>query len=209
MSRLFVRTLLVLAAIVLLGHSQARAGMVDFGYSWSVAPAVVSNGTGSVTLATAPDDTGHATLGSMVGTHIPGANVTSTSSAVAPPDHYDVNFTLKLTLTDRPGTPSSKSGDLTFSGHLSGDLTKTSSSVKVEFLDPVTQDLKLHNHVYTVTINPSLVPLPVPGADPAQLNALVTVKDVSTVNTPEPSTLALGSAALALLGVFSRRRKRS
>ena len=77
-----IRLPLLLTALVLLGASQARGEMIDFSYQWSVLPSsVIPGGTGSVTLATAPDGASQATLGSSSPTIIPGASVTTTSSA--------------------------------------------------------------------------------------------------------------------------------
>src|SRR4051794_350508 len=94
------RLLPLLTALVLLGAGQARADLVDFSYSWTAAPAVIPSGTGIVTLAVAPDGDSQATLGSSTPTFVPGATLTTTSSATEPPDSFDTNFKMKLHLTD-------------------------------------------------------------------------------------------------------------
>lgn len=200
-----VRLLFMLTAlVVLVGESRARGEFVDFSYSWSVQPsAVIPGGTGSVTLALAADGSSSVELGSLTPTPIPGATVTTTSSASDPPDSFNTNFSMKLHLTD---TDSGASGDLTFAGTISGSLTATSSSLTSTFQNPMTQMLTLGNHVYSVTIDPTLINLPSPGSSaPALIDALVTAstKPTPLPQAPEPTSLVLG--ATAILGLAARR----
>jgi len=66
MKPLSARLLPVLAALMLFGAGQARAELVNYDYSWSVSPsAVLPGGTGSVTLALAPDGANSAALGAL------------------------------------------------------------------------------------------------------------------------------------------------
>jgi hypothetical protein len=197
-SPLLLAVLLVLAP---LGTPSARADMINFGYSWTVQPSsVFASGTGSVTLAANPAGTGQATLGSATTAQIPGANVTTTSSASAPtPDGFNTPFSMALLLTD---TASQQSGTLTFSGTISGSLTASSSSLNVTFTQPFTQSIELGQHNWTVSIRPTMLGLPLPGSPAAQISALVSVADA-----PEPSTLVLGGIACAGLALAARRRR--
>jgi hypothetical protein len=201
-----IRLLPLLTAVVLLGAGQVRAEMIGFSYSWTAQPSVIPGGTGSVALAAAVPGTSSAELGSSTPTFIPGATLTTTSSATTTPDSFSSPFNLKVHLTD---TASNLSGDLTYSGTLAGKLTSTTSQLNATFSSPFTQMLTLGTHVYTVTIDPSLVNLPTPGAtSPASIDAKVTVASAGPVGppthqTPEPASLVLG--ATAVLGLFARR----
>jgi hypothetical protein len=218
----------LLAAVLLLGAGQARAELIDFSYQWTVMPsAVIPGGTGTVTLSTAPDGAGQAELGSSTPTFIPGATVTTTSSATEPPDSFNTPLSMKLHLTDEK---TGLSGDLSFSGTIAGQLTATSSTLTSTFDGPVTQELKLANRVYSVSIDPALVSLPAPGAtSPGSIDARVSVASRGgppfdppgggppgggppgggppggspPIGAPEPSALLLG--ATAVLGLAARR----
>lgn len=206
-----VAPLLLLAALVLAGENRARAEMVNFSYSWLVQPsAVIPGGTGSVTFAAVPNNTATAELGSAVPTFVPGANITTTSSAIDVPDVFNADVSFKLTLID---ALSSQSGSLTFGGTVAGTLTALQSDVSMTFNNPLTQTLTLGNHVYTVTIDPTVISLPAPGAQTqALVDALINVtartggggEDPPPVNqAPEPSSLLLGVTAMA--GLAARR----
>jgi MYXO-CTERM domain-containing protein len=211
---MFLRSLhlpILLAALLVLGAGQARAEMIDFNYHWSVVPSSIITGnsgnTGSVNVAAAPDPSSpvQAVLNSSTFTFIPGANVTTSSTAggTIPPDVYDTNFSMKLSLTD---SKSNQSGDLTFAANLQGTLTQTTSNLQISFQDPLTKSISLGGNVYTVTINPAMFDAPAPtNTAPKQIYANVTVASV-----PEPSGLVLG--ATAVLGLAGRRwlrRRRS
>jgi hypothetical protein len=204
MTRRTARLLLPLAALVLLAGGRARADFVDYSYHWSVQPSsVLPGGTGSVTLAVAADGTGSSDTAATTATVLPGATITTSSSASNPPDSFNTDFTMKLQLTD---SASHVTGELTFQGTLSGTLTATSSSLTSTFHNPVTQTLTLGGHVYTVTIDPTLINLPSPTSpSPAAIDALMTVanKAPPVSQTPEPSGLVLG--ATAVLGLAARR----
>ncbi len=205
----------VLAALLFLGADQARADLIDFSYSWTPQPAVISSGTGIVTVSAAADGSAQATLGSPTATSIPGATLTTSSSAGidnTPADSFNTTYGLKLHLTD---TASGQSGDLTFTAALQGTLTSTNSTLTSTFQGPLTQTLTLNGHIYSVTIDPSQTNVPPPGdSQPAQVNALVTVTNPSTApppaNAPEPASLFLGATAVLGMaaGRILRRRAR-
>jgi hypothetical protein len=199
----------LIAALSLLGASQARADRVDFSYRWGISPgAVLTGGKGRVSLALAHPGTGTATLGAADSAVTPAATVTTSSSATAlNPDHFSTTYSLTVHLTD---TASGASGDLTYSGATTGTLTATTSSLTNVFATPLTQQLTLGKYVYSLTIDPSPADLPSPGAQATTLlDALVTVTPGSqTHGTPEPSSLLLAAVAASLLGLADRRRRR-
>jgi hypothetical protein len=225
MRSLFVRLLLLPTALVLLDQSPAGADQINFSYQWSVLPSPIVPGlpgsTGSVALTPALSGSSSYTTGAATPSVIPGATVTTTSSASNPPDQFAANFKMDLHLTD---TLSGKSGDLLFSGSINGTLTSTTSQLTSKFNNPLTEQLTLGTHVYNVTIDPALIQqLPAPNSTaPALIDAFVTASDKSSSGgptggggapgTPEPSSLLLG--ATAMLGMACRhlvraRRKRA
>src|SRR4051812_25426359 len=105
-----IRLLPLLTVLVLLGAGQVKADSIGFSYQWTVLPnSVFPGGTGSVTLASAPDGNSAADLGSSTPTFIPGATVTTTSSATDVPDTFSTPFSMLVHLKD---LSNNASGDL-------------------------------------------------------------------------------------------------
>jgi len=215
----FVRLLLTLAVLAAPAAGRARAEMIDFSYSWTAKPTIVQpdggSVTGSVGVSPVIDGSDKAELGSKTATSIPAASVSTQSSAGTTPgslpDSFSSPFNLKLHLTD---TKSNTAGDLTFVGTISGTLTATLSKLTAEFKTDRTQELTLGGRVYSVTIHPELVALPIQGSPPALIDAEILVRNKSTggggggggggiPGVPEPSSLVLG--AMGLLGLGARR----
>jgi hypothetical protein len=195
----------LLAALVLLSGSRAQADQIGFGYSWSsMPPTFITGGTGTVQIATPPDATAQATLGGP-SVSIPAATLsTNTAATDQKPDSFQSNFSLHLNLTD---TASNTMKTLTFNGTVSGTLSVNQSSLFATFQNPLTQNLTFGNLVYTVTIDPSHLHLPTPGApNLGQINAGVSVASATgAATTPEPSSFLLGAIALPALGLSWRR----
>jgi hypothetical protein len=214
------RSLLIVT--MLLGAGTARAEVIDFSYSWGISPGSIFTGTGnatpggastgSIAFALAQDASSSATLGGSA-TPIPGATVTTTSSAggAVGPDHFNSAFSMTLHLTD---SASGKSADLTFAGTLFGDLTSKSSTVQTTFA-PVFRQTTLGGHVYTVRFDPNPVNIQAPNStDPTKVNAQVKVVDSRSSppppmqTTPEPATLVLAGLAVPLVGAIVHRNRR-
>jgi hypothetical protein len=207
-----------------LAPGAARAEMIGFSYSWSMGPTSVYTGTnpdtadgtstGSVTFALQGDGIGGHSIGSPAA-KVAGATITTSSSGGGQfaADSYATSFSLTLHLTDQA---SGQSGDATFTASLSGTLTATSSELSAAFDSPVTRQLILGGHVYSVTIDPSLVHVPAPGSsDPGNIDALIRVVGATNSNeppqvqdAPEPASLLTGAvgSALGLLAWMRRRR---
>ena len=149
MKHLFMRMLLLVALVAAFGESTARAELVNFSYTWSVAPsAALSSGTGNVLISLSATDSPSFTLGAS--TPIPGATITTSSSASAgSPDTFNNPFSLGLKLTEAGNT-----GTLTFAGTIAGSLTSDKSLLTGTFANPV-QSIHLGTHIYQVTIDPA------------------------------------------------------
>jgi hypothetical protein len=193
----------LLAALALSRPSAARAEQVTFAYDTSALDGtVLTSGTGGVTLALTANPTASVVLNGPTQS-FKLADISTTSAATGSAT-FSVDYHLKMHLTDADST---KDGSVTFSGSISGTLTQNSSTLQSTFVSPLTQTLDLGKHEYTITISPTLLSLPIPGASPATLNAVVGVKPLVS-DAPEPSTLALGLAAASLLGLAVRARRR-
>jgi hypothetical protein len=202
----------LLAVLALFGESRARAGQINFTYDWNSSPPSFITGpgnTGNVQIATAQSTTTPVTVGGPA-VSIPAATLTTTAAPGAK-DTYNASFSLLLKLTDGV---SNTSQNLTFNSTVSGSIDLTGpnpqSSLFANFQNPLTQTLTFGNLVYTVTIDPSSLHLPAPGAtNLGQINANVSVASVTTPSgTPEPSSLVLGAIALSLAGLARRNRRK-
>lgn len=177
-----------LAALTLAG--QARADLLNWSYSTSTNPPVVTAGTGTVQIT--------GVTNGMGGSAIPLLALQDSSAATSTsPDVYHSTYALTVTVTDNT---THDSGTLLLKGALQGKLTATSSSVANTITGPMS--LTLDGHVYTVSI-PSLV-LSAPGTPQQTLTATVTVSNVPPgggSQTPEPTSLLLGGLGLGCAGI--------
>jgi hypothetical protein len=218
MKRLSVRPLTLVAALALLGASQARADLFDYSYSMGLdlKPPVIGgppDHTGTVSFAVSPNGNAETTLGAartsfdaLTGNRIVAATITSTSSAVVADKFASSPFVLSVGVKEDGDYHTVK-----FSGTISGNLTGTMSTLVSTFSDPLSQSFMIGSHEYQITVDPKLLDVPAPGAaHPAEIDAIVKVRDASTaIATPEPSSLALGAIALSVLGAAARRLRRS
>jgi hypothetical protein len=162
--------------------SPASAAPVGFTAHWSVSRSPVVTGssagtangksTGSVAFALAHDGAGSVRPGGP-GTSIAAAVLTSNSAGNdAFPDTFHSPFGLRLHLRD---DASGAAADLTFGGTINGKLTARKSSLTANLEGPLSQQVKLGGHVYTVTFGSRTVPVPAPGAAPVAVNVTVQV----------------------------------
>jgi hypothetical protein len=210
--------LLVLGAagVLLLPVSGAHADPFVYQMDWSQSTSEVSAGgaaTGGVLFASPPSDTKGTGPGSVLI-----ATVTSFSSATSPnPDTFTgQSYTMKGTFTD---LASGDKGTVTFVGHLFGQLTATSGTINSTFDKPMSQQLKLGDKIYTITIGPFIglnfhfdpgtgaaLATPLPGTT-GSVNAFVDIKPGrGGAQLPEPTTLALAGLGVGSLLALRRRR---
>jgi hypothetical protein len=226
MKRLTARILTLSAAVLLFGAGLAHADFTNWEYSWSISPGPV--------IKPSPDATGSVLFALDAGGPgadvIRAANVTTNSSAEnnSPDVFGNVGYTLTLNLKD---DSDGSTGSLDFNAKINGNLTSTGSTLTNTFTAPLTQDLNLPNHTFSVTIDPTTASLPGPGlAVSALLDAFVNVSDPSAGNppagnqggggggggagpvasAPEPTSLFLGGLGFSALGLgcwWKRKRQ--
>jgi hypothetical protein len=211
--------------LLLVVGGAAHADMITpWTYSWSRSPLSVvadnNNGTGGISLALTPLTPGTNMVGNS---DINVVNLTTFSSAPSgTPDSFtNASYSLTVQLTD---LNSGQSGSLTFNGAFNGTLSTTSAQITTKFLNPITQDLVLGQHDYTVSLN-SFVPPGLPDDTTAgSIGATVSINDATApgnggsgnggnggggVQTvPEPATLLLAGLALPAGLVWWRVRSR-
>jgi len=125
--------------------------------------------------------------------------------------HYQLNLLLR-------DQASGASGNVTFSGYFSGELSldggAVSDPLRNSFVGPTTQTLKLGSDLYTVTIGPAVLPYTIvqysdsPYSTSGTISASISVQPATSA-TPEPSSLLLACLAVPPLGLarWLRRRK--
>jgi hypothetical protein len=167
---------------------QSQATTANFSYHLGISPSAVLIGTNSST------GNGHSTGCVMVALYrgrpmsarlggsalaVPVAMVTSSSSAMPnQPDHYHTTFMISMQIRD---AASGVSRTLTFKGTLNGTLSWSKSALNLTFQGPLTRQVWLGKHIYTVTLKTGSLHVPAPGTTPALIGALVSVK-----NAPPP-----------------------
>jgi hypothetical protein len=128
--------------------------------------------TGSVTLSLYRSGSSTAKRGGPA-VVLPLAVVTSSSSASSTkPDLYNTTNSVSLVLKD---SASGISKTLTFKGTITGKLTAFNSTLKLSFQGPLTQQIKLGSHTYTVTLSAGTFNVGAPGTTPVFISAIVKV----------------------------------
>ena len=197
-----VRLSIALVALALLVPGLARADMVDFSYTVSTSPQIISGSGGAQADAFyTPMGTNSAVLGSATGPGFGGVYWQFSTPSGTPPGYVDATADVRLTLTD---LASGRSGQLDFLTHLRGAAGGPGvfNSQPVASFSTDIQSVQLGGHLYHIT------PFgPVEPANGPFIPAVAfTVSVTSAVNAPEPSSLALG--AVAGLGLAVRRWRR-
>jgi hypothetical protein len=191
------------AAAFLFAPAAARADPI-WSYDWS-------KSTNSV--VGDPGNNGSVNLTSFSGTLTGNQSIhaTTISAVISPtasqPDHYTSDlYSLVIDLTDQA---SGKTGELTFTGHLSGTVSPSGPvSLTNVFDSPTTQTIKIGANDYTVTIGPFVSPTGLNATQDGKIDATVQVTpDVPVDRTPEPSGLVLAGVAFAAFGAAWRRGK--
>jgi hypothetical protein len=176
--------------------SQARAEIIHWTYSWTASPNVLpadGNGTGGVAFTNM-----HPQRATNSGPFIETYMMSFSSADPRHPDHIwnrRVRFTLHVT-----DDQTRASGQLTFTGLVSGWFTADNVHLNLSFLGPLKQRLHLGHHFYDVTVPPMV-------QDNTFFPVAVYAKMVAMHN-PEPSTLVLGALGLCGAGFAAWRKRR-
>ena len=203
MKSLSARLLATWIALLAVAASHSRADFLNWTYSSSASPPVVSvganspGGGGSVQLTGFTSAAGALSIPVVAYTTSAGTGVSFTGS---------LPYTLSLNITD---STTHDTGSLTFSGSIVGNLSPTSSTLTNTFT--TASPLTLDGHVYTV----SIAPVNLAGPSSPQQNILATVS-VSNAggggphpsNTPEPTSLVLSGLGFTFLGLGRWWKKR-
>jgi hypothetical protein len=159
-----------------LAQAAAIASTASYSYQFSIGPSAVLIGTNSTTgnhrstgmvmvaLYRPGEITGK--LGGAANA-IPVALVTSSSSAT--PQHPDIfNTTFSVTLKIRDAA-TGVTGTVKFTGTLKGTMAWNQSALTMSFQGPLTRQITLGRHVYTITLKTSSLHVPAPGTSAGAL----------------------------------------
>jgi hypothetical protein len=122
----------------------------------------------------------------------------STATANHPQTVSNLPFAINLKLTDHA---SGLSEYVSFSGTLKGNLWKNGSTLSPTFTSPLTEQVNIDHHLYTVAFEKFTPPAGL--GHPGQF-----VFDVKVQHNPEPSSLVLAGIGMPLFGLILRRRRR-
>jgi hypothetical protein len=203
------RLLASVIGVLALAAGHARADYMNWGYSTSANPPVVSSGTGTIQLTGVSNGTSGASIPIL-------ALQNASAGSAGSPDVYNASYTLSMTITDNANNDSRT---LTLSGLLQGNLTANSSTVTNTLTG---NSVTFGGHTYTVNV-PSVTLTP-PGQPQQQVNATISVADTSGGNTggtggntggtgggvhgaPEPASLVLGALGFSFLGMGCWRNR--
>lgn len=175
----------------------------------------VDHGNGSATFTLSPAGTTGVSTATPV--LIP---IGTLSSAILPGQAgtfgYSADFALNLQVT----APTGETGTLALGGSIIGDVTPTGSQIYLSGGSVASEGLTLGDTTFTVAFTPTTTAMIAVGSDPVLYQAELFVNGkVETVDpvpsdgnpeasqTPEPSSLLLGSCALVLCGARALRRR--
>src|SRR5262245_26345191 len=145
MKRFVVFALLAVPALLAAGAS-ARADPITWSYTGSAAPGVVTSDDGSLGKVTFQPGSGGPLTGSWQGITL--ANLVADAPAAGTATFTSQGYGLTLHLTDNA---SHTSGDLTFTGALSGTLG-TINNLTNKFTGPTSQSITLGGNQYTAAV---------------------------------------------------------
>jgi hypothetical protein len=195
-------------ALILFAATPARAGNIAWHYNWEPGALTLfgdsGNKGGFITFTDNP------LVAAVNNSDIVATNIRTVSGAAPElPDRFTStgSYTLSLKITD---DASGQSGTLIFSGKLSGTFSQSNANVTNKFTGQITQQLVLGSNTYTVTIGGYTLPGPPKATNAGSISAHVIMNGATvTSNNPEPSTLALASFGLTVMGAGWWRRRRA
>jgi hypothetical protein len=203
MKRFLILAFLAVPALLAAG-ARARAEPIIWSYTGSASPGVVTSDDGSLGKVTFQSGSGGPLTGTWQGITL--ANLVADAPATGTATFTSQGYGLTLHITD---SASNTSGDLTFTGALSGTLGSTNNLTN-KFTGPTSQSITLGGNQYTAAVGLFIPPMP---GTPGRLGANVTVTGPGTppppVNSvPEPTSLLLAGVGLSALGARAWWRKR-
>jgi hypothetical protein len=198
MQNLMPRLSISLFALLVVAGNAARAGMIDFSWSATITPSVLTADKGTADSLGFVGAGGAAKYFGRPGynyneVHAVAATYSPTTFNEALSTYTNKSFTLALKLTDGS---SGLSDVLTFHGYLNGIPYGMPT---VSFYDGVSPITIGHDSYQVQMLNGGLV-----GVNPDPYPDIFAKIDASSAsNTPEPSSLLLAAAALPWLGLSS------
>ncbi len=205
------RSIRLPAAVVVLWLSAAvvaRAGYLDWSYTWERDPFAVSSNAGgqggiaSLKLPTLPAGGGPGA--SPVAPMIIVAGTNALGTAQSPADAFhNAAYTVTLTVTD---DQTNVSHPFVFQGLLNGSMTTSLVHLASSFGGGDQQSFVISGRQYTVTLGFAAQDAP-STAFAGEITASVQVGDPThTASTPEPASLVLAGLAFPALGLTAWRR---
>jgi hypothetical protein len=184
--------------VLLLGATNARASLIQWGYDWNASPSFVTAGTGKVTLSNEPYRTAKGD------SNVVASNLQVFSTAApATPDEFGLSDGKYSTTVSLKDVASGKTGSLTFNGQMQGYFSQYNANITNAFTAPTTQTIRLGDAFFTVTMAYYTPPGPPAQGNLGGLGAVVSVKPV-----PEPGSMALATVGASLAGMAMLRWRR-
>ncbi len=196
-------------ALLLWSNASARADLI-WSYNWTPSTNQVnanSGGPGYLTLTNEPSNT----AGGSSNTVITNIMAYSTASSSNPATFNNVPVSFALQLQD---VASNATGNFTFTGFFSGNLTANSSNVQLSFTTPTSTTMTVGDNTYAVMVGTFTPPGPPGAANSGSLNAFVTVTPLNpggggVAGVPEPAAMTLACLAFPFAGLYGWRKRRN